>query len=132
MSRLARQLGIAAVLITLLTATVPVTAQSMVPPGQQYLFRVEAAGGQDWRGRPVVSGYVYNDYGRAAAHVRLQVEVLDASGTVLSRTLAYEDSIVPNFNRAYFEARVPALGASYRVTVVNAEFLGGGGGGGGM
>lgn len=128
MSRLARQLGIAAVVLSLLTATAPVTAQSMVPPGQQHYFRTEVTGGQDRAGRPVVSGYVYNDYGRAAQRVQLRVEVLDAAGNVLSNTLIYEDSVVPNFSRAYFESRVPALGASYRATVVNAEWLGGGGG----
>jgi hypothetical protein len=130
MLRLARQLGTALVVVMLLTATVPVTAQSMVPPGQQHYFRTEIQGGQDRKGRPVVSGYVYNDYGRAAGHVQLSVEVLDAGGQVLSRTLVYEDTVVPNFSRAYFEARVPALGASYRATVVSAEWLGGGGGGG--
>jgi len=130
MLRLARQLGTAVVVLLLLTASVPVIAQSMVPPGQQHYFRTEVQGGPDRQGRPVVSGYVYNDYGRPAARVQLRVEVLDASGQVLSSTLVYEDSVVPNFSRAYFESRVPALGASYRATVVSAEWLGGGGGGG--
>ena len=96
---------------------------SLVAPGQQHYFRTEATGGTDRRGRPVVSGFVYNSHGLPAHHVQLDVEVLDASGQVLSRTLCYEDTMVPNFGRAYFEQRVPALGASYRVTVHSVEWM---------
>jgi hypothetical protein len=96
---------------------------SLVAPGQRHYFRTEVTGGTDRRGRPVVSGFVYNDHGLPAYHVQLDVEVLDAGGQVLSRTLSYEDTMVPNFGRAYFEQRVPALGASYRVTVRSVEWM---------
>ena len=36
-------------------------------------------------GRPVIQGYLYNDYLRSAAEVQLLVETLDASGAVTSR-----------------------------------------------
>jgi hypothetical protein len=115
--------GAAALTLCLLTGAAGAAAPSLLAPSHQRHFRIEATGGTDHRGRPVVSGFVYNDYGLPASHVMLNVEVLDASGQVLSTTIAYEDTVVPNFGRAYFEHRVPAPGASYRVTVRSVEWL---------
>ena len=66
----------------------------------------------DWevgtrRGRPVIQGYVYNDYLRAAYNVQLLVETLDASGTVITRGVGFVRGIVPFNDRAYSE--VPPL-----------------------
>src|SRR5512132_4358984 len=50
-------------------------------------LRVESSGSEDRRGRPVVSGYVYNQRaGSYAVGVRLLVEALDGSGQVLGTT----------------------------------------------
>ena len=47
-------------------------------------LRVEGTGSEDRRGRPVVSGYVYNQRaGGYAVSVRLLVESLDGSGQVV-------------------------------------------------
>lgn len=49
----------------------------------------------DWQvgtgrgGRPVIQGYVFNDYGRPASDVHLLVETLDASGAVIGRTIGF-------------------------------------------
>jgi hypothetical protein len=48
----------------------------------------------DWEvgtrfGRPVIQGYVYNDYLRAASNVLLSVETLDASGAVIARRVGF-------------------------------------------
>jgi hypothetical protein len=83
-------------------------------------------------GRPVIQGYVYNDYLRAAAEVRLQVETLDASGTVTSRQLGFVPGIIPLRDRAYFEVPVKTAGASYRVSITAFDWKDCGGGGGGM
>lgn len=93
----------------------------------------------DWepgtrRGRPVIQGYVYNDYLRAASNVQLLVETLDASGTVSARTVGFVRGVVPFNDRAYFEVPLKTPGASYRVSITGFDWkdLGGGGGGGGM
>ena len=83
-------------------------------------------------GRPVIQGYVYNDYLRAAVEVRLQVETLDASGTVTSRQLGFVPGIIRLRDRAYFEVPVKTAGASYRVSITAFDWKDCGGGGGGM
>jgi len=91
----------------------------------------------DWeagtrRGRPVIQGYVYNDYLRAANNVRLLVEVLDGSGAVTARTVGFVFGVVPLQDRSYFEVPLKAPGASYRVSITAFDWkdvCGGGGGG---
>ena len=79
-------------------------------------------------GRGVILGYVYNDNGRPAADVRLLVETLDASGTVIARDIGFVRQVVQFNDRAYFEVPLNATGASYRVSVTSLDWKGGGGG----
>jgi hypothetical protein len=122
--------GVRAVLLVslLLAATLAVAplgvgvgpgwAQSApVPFGQYFRVEWEVAGGRD--GRPELSGYVYSSHGLAASNMRLQVETLDAAGQTVARTVGYVDTLVPPFGRTYFTVRLPAAGASYRVTVTS-------------
>ena len=104
-------------------------AQGFGSAAPDRFFRVEAEGGQGRGGRPVVRGYVHNDYGVSAGRVLLQVETLDASGQVVARSLVPVDGAVPGFGRLYFEGPVTAAGARYRVTVYYFEWLNRGGGG---
>ena len=105
-------------------------AQGFGSAAPDRFFRVEAEGGQGRGGRPVVRGYVYNDYGVAAGRVLLQIETLDASGQVVTRSLVPADGTVPGFGRLYFEGPVSAAGARYRATVYYFEWIHRGGGGG--
>jgi hypothetical protein len=93
----------------------------------------------DWEvgtrfGRPVIQGYVYNDYLRAASNVLLLVETLDASGAVIARGVGFVRGLVHFNDRAYFEVPLKMPGASYRVSVTGFDWkdLGPGAGGGGM
>ena len=91
----------------------------------------------DWeagtrRGRPVIQGYVYNDYLRAANNVRLLVEVLDASGAVSARTVGFVFGVVPLNDRTYFEVPLKTAGASYRVSITDFDWKDVCGAGGGM
>jgi len=104
-------------------------AQGFGSAAPDRFFRVESEGGQGRGGRPVVRGYLHNDYGVAAGRVLLQVETLDASGQVVARSLVPVDGTVPGFGRLYFEGPVTAAGARYRVTVYYFEWLNRGGGG---
>ncbi|HJV57592.1 MAG TPA: hypothetical protein VJ971_16550 [Methylomirabilota bacterium] len=85
-------------------------------------------------GRPVIQGYLYNDYLRSAAEVRLLVETLDASGGVTARQVGFVRGVIPFKDRAYFEVSVKTAGASYRVSITAFDWkdCGGGAGGGGM
>jgi len=81
-------------------------------------LRVEWSAGADRRGRPVVSGYVYNERGGSyATAVRLRVDALDAGGQVIGSTTGYVLGDVPPSSRSYFEVGSPAPATDYRVTI---------------
>ena len=82
----------------------------------------------DTGGRPVVWGRIRNEYGFAARKVRVLVDSLDASGAVTAQTIAYVPFDVGPGTGAYFEARVPARAASYRVAMFQWEWIQAGGG----
>ena len=88
----------------------------------------------DWQvgsgrgGRPVIQGYVFNDYGRPASDVHLLVETLDAAGAVIGRTIGFVRGVVHLNDRAYFEVPIKTPGASYRVSVTALDWKGGGAG----
>jgi hypothetical protein len=81
-------------------------------------------------GRPVIQGYVYNDYLRSATEVRLLVETLDASGAVTSRDVGFVRGVIAFKDRAYFEVPVKTAGASYRVSITAFDWKDCGGGAG--
>ena len=116
-------------LLSLGAASAPVPAQALgaastVDPRIRLDWQVGAARG----GRPVIQGYVYNDYGRPAADVHLLVETLDASGAVIARNIGFVRGVVPLNDRAYFEVPLKVSGASYRVSVTSLDWKGGGAG----
>ena len=78
-------------------------------------------------GRTVVSGYVHNEHEMRAENVRLLVEGLDAGNTPVTKKITYVTGTIPNRDRAYFEATVPAA-ASYRVTIESFDRAGCGNG----
>ena len=79
-------------------------------------------------GRPVIQGYVYNDYGRPASDVHLLVETLDGSGAVIARDIGFVRGVVQLYDRSYFEVPLKISGVSYRVSVTSLDWKGGGGG----
>ncbi len=104
-------------------------AQGFGSAAPERFFRVEATGGQGRGGRPIVSGYVYNDYGNAAGRIQLAVESLDAGGQVVGRSLVHVDGTIPPYGRIYFEVPPGTAGATYRARVHYFEWLKGGGAG---
>ena len=84
-------------------------------------FRIEYDVGAKG-GRPVISGYVYNlNPGTPAERMRLSIETLDASGTVIGTSSTWVLGTVPPGNRAYFSASATP-GASYRVQVLSFDW----------
>jgi hypothetical protein len=103
-------------------------AQNFASSHYSRYFRVEAQPGTTRAGRPILYGWVNNDYGLLALDVRLLAEAVDASGVVIDKTSGYVNHDIPAFGRSYFEMPAPAGGASYRVTVSYVFFRQGGGG----
>lgn len=131
MRRLARGMS-TAVLVTLLICLaaggVRAQVQTRSVDGD---LRVESTDSEDRRGRPVMSGYVYNQRaGSYAIGVRLRVEALDGAGQVVGSTIGYVLGDVPPSNRSYFEIKAPARAASYRVTIESFAWRAYGAGGG--
>jgi len=99
------------------------------PPDED--ARVEWSASEDRRGRPVISGYVYNQRSGAwATGVRLLVEGLDASGHAMESTTGSVLGEVPPSSRSYFEIKPAAKAASYRVTIQSVSWRAYGAGGG--
>jgi hypothetical protein len=94
-------------------------------------LRIEWTDGADRRGRPLVTGYVYNQRaGAYAVGVQLLVEALDASGRTVESTTGSVLGEVPPSGRSYFEIKAPAKAASYRVTAQSFSWRAYGAGGG--
>jgi hypothetical protein len=81
------------------------------------VFRVDFTAEPDGHGTTRITGYVYNDHGRAADQVRLRITELDASGVTLASYVEPVVETVPALGRAFFDIKVPDEGIVYRVTV---------------
>jgi len=108
--------------VLVLSLAGPPAAAVTTPSDIDPRLRLEWDASQSRDGRPMVTGYIYNDYGRPANNVRLVVETLDGSGRVTDRAFGFVRGIVPGFNRSYWVVPVKTPGASYRVTVTSFEW----------
>ncbi len=111
-------LGLSLVLGAVHTPVLAVISPSGIDPRLRLDW--EAEQGRD--GRPVITGYIYNDYGRIAINVLLLAESLDASEQVIDRAIGFVPGHVPVFNRNYFRVPLRTTGASYRITVTAFEW----------
>jgi hypothetical protein len=103
----------------------PARLMPLVVDGERF-FTLEWQATDD--GRPVVYGRIRNEFGFGAQKVRLLVDSLDAAGAVTNQTLAYVPGALLPGSRYYFETRVPAPAASYRVQMFQWEWIQAGGG----
>src|SRR5262245_44173404 len=101
-------------------------AMTQSPSGIDERLRFDWEVSQARSGRPIVDGYLYNDWKRVAYNVVLLVEALDASGQVVNRAVSQLPGIVPAFSRVYFEVPLASPGASYRLSVSSFEWYAGG------
>jgi hypothetical protein len=76
---------------------------------------------------PMVEGYVYNLAGQPAERMSLEIDLLDASGSLVGKTSTRVLGGAPAGSRAWFQAKVPAA-ASYRVEVQSFDWIRIGGG----
>ena len=115
--------GLILLMLSLVLSVAHVPAVGVTTPsGIDPRLRLEWEAGQGRGGRPVITGYIYNDYGRAAVNVRLLAETLDGSGHVVDRAIGFVPGHVPVFNRNYFSVPLKTAGAGYRITVTSFEW----------
>ena len=113
----------------LLASVVGASAQIFVAQSLERYFRVEWRVTRDRKG-PAVEGYVYNTAaGRTAERMRLQIDRVDASGSVIGNSIIWLPGDVHRNDRAFFSSSVPES-ASYRVQVLSFDWACDGGGGG--
>lgn len=89
--------------------------------GGERFFKLEWQVDQS-RGRPVVWGYILNDWGLPASGVRLLVEGVGPGGELLGQQLAWVGSLTPGM-RAYFEVPVAQAAPAYRVRVFSFDWV---------
>ena len=75
-----------------------------------------------WNGQTRITGYIHNNSGDAAGHLRLVISGLDAKRHVISRVYRTLDGGIPTDDRAYFDVQVPTS-PSYRVDVDRFESI---------
>ena len=125
------QLGFLIALMLTLSST-SVLAQSatrltpLVVDGARYFkLQWDAA---DRKGRPVVQGSIFNNYGVPARKIRVLVDSLDAASGVTAQTIGYVAFDLMAGTSAYFAVPVPARAAAYRVEIFQWEWIQSGGG----
>jgi len=92
-------------------------------PGWERWFKLDWETGE-WRGRPVVKGYLYNASPKTIGEVQLLVDALDGDGGILGQKVSWvPGSQMEPFSRRYFVAEAPLVdiapqqAAQYRVRV---------------
>ena len=127
MRYLARRLTLIAVALAVLSL-IPATGWSdklLEPhmPGWERWFKLDWEAGE-WKGHPVVKGYLYNSSPKTIGEVQLLVDALDATGGILAQKVNWvPGSQMEPFSRRYFVADVPLVDiapqqpAQYRVRV---------------
>jgi hypothetical protein len=86
-------------------------------------FHVEWSAGPAGRDQSRIVGYVYNDYREDAVNVQLRINELDESGRIIASVLQPVGDTIRGGSRAFFDARIPGNGASYRVAVASFDFM---------
>jgi hypothetical protein len=77
----------------------------------------------DRRGQPVVSGKIYNNWGFAAANVRLLVDELDASGRIIDQRVGWLGFTLTPGTTAPFEIPVAHGTPNHRVSVFAFDWI---------
>ncbi len=125
-----RRLRGALAVLVLLAAGCSAATSTELPPsasvpliyGWEQYFKLDWQAGEK-QGRPVVDGYVFNDWGYTARDVRLLVQSLDQNGQVVAQTIGYVPLSVAPGTHAYFEVPLRQPAAAYRVIVASWDWV---------
>jgi hypothetical protein len=90
--------------------------------GWEQFFKLTWSVVESKRG-PVVTGRIYNDWGFAAANVRLLVDELDANGQIIDQRLGWLGFTLTPGTTAPFEIPVAHATPNYRVSVFAFDWV---------
>ncbi len=99
------------------------TQQDAGPVLADRFFHVEWGAAPAERDQSRIVGYVYNDYRVDAVNVQLRISELDESGRTVASILQPVGDTIRAGSRAFFDARIPGNGPSYRVAVASFDFM---------
>ena len=114
---------LALVLVTALS--VPATSAAPLQPlviGWEQFFKLTWTVSEH-KGRPVVSGRIYNNWNFAAANVRLLVDELGADGQVVDQKIGWLGFTLTPGTTAPFEIPVARATPSHRVSVFAFDWV---------
>ena len=101
---------------------VPSGSTTTAIQGWEHYFRLDWAPHTTPSGQEI-DGYIYNNYGAAAANVQILAQGLDPAGNVMNQKLAWVPGQVPPLNRAFFKVAGLAPAERYRVSVWAFDFV---------
>jgi hypothetical protein len=108
-----------------LAACAPATASGPLTPlvlGWEQFFTLTWTVGER-NGQAVVSGRIYNNWGLAAANVRLLVDELDANGQIVDQRLSWLGFTLTPGTTAPFEIAVARATPNHRVSVFAFDWV---------
>jgi len=85
--------------------------------GWEHHFSIDWTAAEQGPNERQVSGYVYNQHGEFATHLRVLAQAVDQTGAVVGQRIAYIPGGVGGFGRAYFIVPNLPVTAAYRVSV---------------
>jgi len=113
-----------ATLMVMLLATSAMAAGPLTPLviGWEQFFKLNWSVGER-RGKPVVTGTIYNNWGFAAANMRLLVDELDANGQIVDQKLGWLGFTLTPGTTAPFEVPVAHATPNHRVSVFAFDWV---------
>jgi hypothetical protein len=119
--RLALLLGLigttAAACATSAAAPGPGSGYNTLMLGWEHHFTIDWTAADQGPNTRKVSGYVDNQNGESAMHLRVLAQAIDTNGTVVGQRIAYVPGGVGGFGRAYFSVPDLPVADNYRVSV---------------
>ena len=113
----------AIVMVTLLASSA-MAAGPLTPlvVGWEQFFKLNWSVGER-KGKPVVTGTIYNNWGFAAANVRLLVDELDANGKIVEQRVGWLGFMLTPGTTAPFEVPVVHATPNHRVSVFAFDWV---------
>jgi hypothetical protein len=113
-----------ATVMVLLLASSAMAAGPLTPLviGWEQFFKLNWSVG-DRRGKPVVTGTIYNNWGFAAANMRLLVDELDANGQIVDQKIGWLGFTLTPGTTAPFEVPVAHATPNHRVSVFAFDWV---------
>jgi len=85
--------------------------------GWEHHFSIDWTAVEQSQSSRKVSGYIYNNHGELATHLRVLAQAIDPAGAVVGSRIAYVPGGVGGFGRVYFEVPNLPVAENYRVSI---------------